>query len=173
MSRKKKYKKEKEKAASPDEDRLKALERAIKEDEYKASPAGSSRNSPAAASSSDRKTDAEKRFEEVQKKRVRDLDHATYSVVDGHVQLAAKVAKLANKSHKDRVNEFNSKLEALSEHHDIPKASYHVLDPTCRTLFLMPFSILGWTRVRRDVCWQWFTTLDCWMSHAPFSCSPC
>ena len=39
---------------------------------------------------------------------------------DDH-QLAAKVARLANKSHKDRVNEFNSKLEALSEHHDIPK----------------------------------------------------
>ena len=39
-------------------------------------------------------------------------------------QLAEKVAKLANKSHKDRVNEFNSKLEALSEHHDIPKVCF-------------------------------------------------
>lgn len=28
---------------------------------------------------------------------------------------------MATKTHKDRVNEFNSKLEALSEHHDIPK----------------------------------------------------
>jgi protein FAM32A len=34
------------------------------------SPAGSSRNSPAAASRSDKKTAAEKRFEEVQKRRV-------------------------------------------------------------------------------------------------------
>ncbi|RDX51054.1 DUF1754-domain-containing protein [Lentinus brumalis] len=96
----------KEKAAPPDEDRLKALERAIQDDEARAaSPAGSGRNSPAiAGSSSDRKTAAEKRFEEVQRKR-----------------LAEKVARLANKSHKDRVNEFNTKLELLSEHHDIPK----------------------------------------------------
>jgi hypothetical protein len=36
------------------------------------------------------------------------------------------VGKLANKTHKDRVAEFNSKLEALSEHHDIPKVGYHV-----------------------------------------------
>lgn len=31
--------------------------------------------------------------------------------------------KMASKTHKDRVHEFNTKLEALSEHHDIPKAS--------------------------------------------------
>ena len=42
-------------------------------------------------------------------------------------QLAAKVAKLANTTHKDRVNEFNSKLEALSEHHDIPKVRHSLL----------------------------------------------
>ncbi|KAI0673315.1 DUF1754-domain-containing protein [Trametes maxima] len=106
VKKKKKSKgKDKEKAASPGEDRLKALERAIQEDEAKAaSPSGSGRNSPAATGTGDRKTPAEKRFEEVQRKR-----------------LADKVARLANKSHKDRVNEFNSKLEALSEHHDIPK----------------------------------------------------
>ncbi|KAI9065917.1 DUF1754-domain-containing protein [Trametes coccinea BRFM310] len=99
--------KEKEKSASPGEDRVKALERAIKEDEAKlGSPSGSGRNSPAVASTSasERKTAAEKRFEEIQKKR-----------------LAEKVARLARKTHKDRVNEFNAKLEALSEHHDIPK----------------------------------------------------
>lgn len=32
-----------------------------------------------------------------------------------------KVSRIAHKTHKDRVNEFNAKLEALSEHHDIPK----------------------------------------------------
>jgi len=37
------------------------------------------------------------------------------------LQLAERVAKLANKTHKDRVNEFNAHLESLSEHHDIPK----------------------------------------------------
>jgi hypothetical protein len=36
-------------------------------------------------------------------------------------QLLEKVAKQAHMTHKDRVHEFNSKLEALSEHHDIPK----------------------------------------------------
>jgi hypothetical protein len=39
------------------------------------------------------------------------------------MQLADKVKKLAGKTHKDRVNDFNTKLEALSEHHDIPKVS--------------------------------------------------
>ncbi|KAF8516128.1 hypothetical protein BU17DRAFT_51110, partial [Hysterangium stoloniferum] len=66
------------------------------------SPNNSGRNSPAAEGG---KTEAEKRFEEMQRER-----------------LAKRVAKLAGTTHKDRVNEFNNKLEALSEHHDIPKA---------------------------------------------------
>ncbi|KAN0133211.1 DUF1754 domain containing protein [Lactarius tabidus] len=71
----------------------------------KASPSGSGRNSPAiGGSSDDKKTAAEKRFQQVQRKRLND-----------------KVKKLAGKTHKDRVHEFNSKLESLSEHHDIPK----------------------------------------------------
>ena len=32
-----------------------------------------------------------------------------------------RVKKLASLTHKDRVHLFNSKLEALSEHHDIPR----------------------------------------------------
>ena len=32
-----------------------------------------------------------------------------------------RVSKAADKSHKERVAEFNNKLEQLSEHHDIPK----------------------------------------------------
>ena len=39
-------------------------------------------------------------------------------------QLAEKVARMATQTHKDRVAEFNAKLEALSEHHDIPKVSF-------------------------------------------------
>jgi hypothetical protein len=38
-------------------------------------------------------------------------------------QLLEKAAKAATKTHKERVEEFNSKLEALSEHYDIPKVS--------------------------------------------------
>ena len=37
------------------------------------------------------------------------------------VQLQEKIRREAGKTHKDRVHEFNAKLEALSEHHDIPK----------------------------------------------------
>ncbi|GAA5854618.1 hypothetical protein JCM8547_004911 [Rhodosporidiobolus lusitaniae] len=64
-------------------------------------------DSPVASSSSapaDGKTEAQRRFEEVQRKRLLD-----------------KAAKAAVKSHKDRVAEFNEKLENLSEHYDIPK----------------------------------------------------
>ncbi|KAF9225450.1 DUF1754-domain-containing protein [Gyrodon lividus] len=68
------------------------------------STSGSNRASPSLSSSNDRKTDAERRFEEVQRRR-----------------LESKVAKMAHKTHKDRVNELNAKLESLSEHHDIPK----------------------------------------------------
>ncbi|KAK4055521.1 hypothetical protein OIV83_000067 [Microbotryomycetes sp. JL201] len=50
------------------------------------------------------KTEAQRRFEEVQKKR-----------------MLEKAAKAATKSHKDRVAEFNAKLERLSEHHDMPR----------------------------------------------------
>ncbi|OJA19544.1 carbomoyl phosphate synthetase large subunit [Rhizopogon vesiculosus] len=68
------------------------------------SPSGSNRDSPALSGNNDRKTDAERRFEEAQRRR-----------------LADKVARLARKTHKDRVNELNARLESLSEHHDIPK----------------------------------------------------
>ncbi|RKP13057.1 CGI-144-like protein, partial [Piptocephalis cylindrospora] len=50
------------------------------------------------------KTDAEQRFEERQKAR-----------------LMNKVVKIAEKSHKEKVQEFNERLEKMSEHYDIPK----------------------------------------------------
>lgn len=56
------------------------------------------------------KTTAERRFEEVQKKR-----------------LAEKAKKQALKTHKDRVADFNDRLEAQSEHFDIPKVSNNFL----------------------------------------------
>lgn len=33
----------------------------------------------------------------------------------------ARLEKLASKTHKERVREFNEHLGSLSEHHDIPK----------------------------------------------------
>ncbi|KAJ1652116.1 hypothetical protein IWQ61_007479 [Dispira simplex] len=50
------------------------------------------------------KTEAERKFEEVQKKRKMD-----------------RIRNLANKSHRERVAELNQYLEGLSEHYDIPK----------------------------------------------------
>ncbi|KAI9484083.1 MAG: hypothetical protein EXX96DRAFT_520933 [Benjaminiella poitrasii] len=50
------------------------------------------------------KTEAQRKFEETQRRRQME-----------------RVSKAAMKSHKDRVQEFNQKLEQLSEHHDIPK----------------------------------------------------
>ncbi|GAA5865454.1 hypothetical protein JCM3774_005643 [Rhodotorula dairenensis] len=68
--------------------------------------AGASRSdAPSAGSTANPyKTEAERRFEEVQRKRLLD-----------------KAAKQALKSHKERVAEFNEKLENMSEHYDIPK----------------------------------------------------
>ncbi|KAG6817981.1 hypothetical protein H0H87_012449 [Tephrocybe sp. NHM501043] len=116
---KKKKKKSKSKSASEkDQDREKVKKLLFREDEESRSLSGSGSNSPTPSSGSSRKTEAEKRFEEVQKRR-----------------LAERVAKLASKTHKDRVSEFNNHLESLSEHHDIPKLkATYVHPPTQRIL---------------------------------------
>ncbi|SNX86265.1 uncharacterized protein MEPE_04974 [Melanopsichium pennsylvanicum] len=49
-------------------------------------------------------TDAERKFEEVKRKRMQQ-----------------RIAKEARTSHKDKVDAFNKYLASLSEHHDIPK----------------------------------------------------
>lgn len=59
-------------------------------------------------------TESERRYEEVRRKR-----------------LAEKVRKEAKKSHKDRVQEFNDKLERLSEHHDLPRVCTVPDSATC------------------------------------------
>ncbi|KIY69186.1 DUF1754-domain-containing protein [Cylindrobasidium torrendii FP15055 ss-10] len=105
---KKKKKKSKDKDPSSKTSGEKAREKEkLREALYNdasASGSGNGSDSGAPSSSSSRKTEAEKRFEEVQRER-----------------LLKRVAKLAGKTHKDRVNEFNNHLESLSEHHDIPK----------------------------------------------------
>lgn len=52
----------------------------------------------------DRRTEAEKRFEQRQMQLEQD-----------------RLKKLASKSHRDRVKDFNDYLSNLSEHHDIPR----------------------------------------------------
>ncbi|KAG2156645.1 DUF1754-domain-containing protein [Suillus bovinus] len=105
----KKKKKSKPKSSSQsdsakDRERERLKELLFKEEAELASDSASGSNSSALPGSDTRKTDAERRFEEAQRRR-----------------LETKVAQLARKTHKDRVNELNAKLESLSEHHDIPK----------------------------------------------------
>jgi protein FAM32A len=50
------------------------------------------------------KTDAEKRFDKVRQQRER-----------------IAVEKMADKSYRERIDEFNKKISSESEHHDIPK----------------------------------------------------
>lgn len=52
----------------------------------------------------DRRTAAERKHDEIQAKRA-----------------SEKTKKMALKSHRERVAEFNAHLASLSEHHDIPK----------------------------------------------------
>ena len=52
----------------------------------------------------DRRTAAERKYDDIQAKRA-----------------AEKTKKMALKSHRERVAEFNAHLASLSEHHDIPK----------------------------------------------------
>lgn len=58
------------------------------------------------------------------------------------------MTKLAKQTHKDRVHEFNEKLESLSEHHDIPKVS---LTSSLVENFSLLCGLLGWTRLTRRV----------------------
>ncbi|KAF8167634.1 hypothetical protein B0H34DRAFT_854542 [Crassisporium funariophilum] len=104
VKKKKKKSKAKSEASTKNQELEKVKELLFQEEDVDRTPSGSGRNSPSVSGGPSRKTEAEKRFEEVQKRR-----------------LGQRVAKLANKTHKDRVSEFNSHLESLSEHHDIPK----------------------------------------------------
>jgi hypothetical protein len=66
-------------------------------------------------------------------------------VVSFLAQLEQRVHKLAKKTHKDRVADFNKHLETLSEHHDIPKVSKYptaLLQPNLTASFrLVPDKI--------------------------------
>lgn len=44
--------------------------------------------------------------------------------IDTTKQQMERILKKASKSHKQRVEEFNSHLDSLSEHYDIPKVSW-------------------------------------------------
>ncbi|TNY22076.1 DUF1754-domain-containing protein [Rhodotorula diobovata] len=109
-TKKKKKKSSSSKKARDEGDRERAVSASGSGQERSESPAvtgggggGASASSSTSVAASG-KTEAQRRFEEVQRKR-----------------LLEKAAKAAVKSHKERVAEFNEKLENLSEHYDIPK----------------------------------------------------
>eukprot|EP00891_Asterochloris_glomerata_P003545 jgi/Astpho2/3545/Aster-x0167 len=59
---------------------------------------------PEPSEAEDRRTPAERRYDEMMAKRA-----------------AEKTKKMAMKSHRERIAEYNEHLSNLSEHHDIPK----------------------------------------------------
>mmetsp|Transcript_15075 Transcript_15075/g.38325 ORF Transcript_15075/g.38325 Transcript_15075/m.38325 type:complete len:114 (+) Transcript_15075:211-552(+) len=65
---------------------------------------GEASGSAAERGLADNRTKAEKRFDEIMKRR--ELD---------------EIMKAADKTHRQRVKEFNEKLASMSEHYDIPK----------------------------------------------------
>ncbi|RUS23843.1 hypothetical protein BC938DRAFT_474525 [Jimgerdemannia flammicorona] len=90
--KKKKSKKDKEKLSA-------AFQSALREETGSGSDSGSSKPIRVVT-----KTAAELKFEETRRKRQEE-----------------KVKKAATKSHKEKVAEFNQKLEEMTEHYDIPK----------------------------------------------------
>ena len=82
------------------------------------------------------------------------------------MQLADKVKKLAGKTHKDRVNDLNTKLEALSEHHDIPKVSItdNLLVPRLISFIRSVLDKVGRVPPRSSV--DYFRRIARWMSSA-------
>ncbi len=92
-------KKKKRKKADKGEHAATAL--ALVEDEEGAAAGGSKAARPPPP---DTRTDAQRRHDEAMAARE-----------------AARIRELAAKSHRERVAEFNDKLAAMSEHHDIPK----------------------------------------------------
>jgi protein FAM32A len=97
--RKKKHKKAKSAATENERN----AETESMQDVLTKKPTSSESSSRAATS----KTKAELKFQEMQEKRQMD-----------------RILKKAEKTHKQRVEDFNKHLDSLSEHYDIPKVSW-------------------------------------------------
>ncbi|ORY33018.1 hypothetical protein BCR39DRAFT_504009 [Naematelia encephala] len=95
--------KKKKKKSHSSSDRAK-VDSHIEEKDKVAGAGVGAEGSKAGASGGRKLTEAERRFEETQRKRREE-----------------RAAKGAKTSHKDRVSEFNAKLDRLSEHHDMPR----------------------------------------------------
>ncbi len=79
----------------------------VREDHDERRGSASVSASPAPASSGRRMTDAERRFEDVQRKRREE-----------------RAKKNAHLTHKERVAQLNARLDSMSEHYDMPRVSW-------------------------------------------------
>jgi hypothetical protein len=86
-------------------------------------------------------TESERKFEEVQRIRVSEDGFAEGSHAH-QFQREERAKKTATQSHKDRVAEYNAKLERLSEHHDMPKVSLGM----CARQYV-ELIIVDWSRI--------------------------
>ncbi|KAI9219532.1 hypothetical protein BC828DRAFT_349275, partial [Blastocladiella britannica] len=50
-----------------------------------------------------------------------------------------RIEKLAAKSHKEKVDEYNKYLSSLSEHHDIPRVRFFFSSSTIQCIYLRTF----------------------------------
>ena len=101
VDKKKKKKKKKKNEKNEDGDGAAAGALALVEDNEDGGGVGTGKAAPPP---SDTRTDAQRRHDAAMAARE-----------------AARIRELAAKSHRERVAEFNDKLAAMSEHHDIPK----------------------------------------------------
>lgn len=107
----------------------KRSEREHERDERRGSGSASASASPAppSASAPGRKmTDAERRFEEVQRKRVSRGQLMEHDGAD--VQREERAKRNAHQTHKERVAQLNARLDSMSEHYDMPRVSAPLVD---------------------------------------------
>lgn len=86
------------------------------------------------------------------------------------LQLAKKVRQEAKMSHKDKVSEFNQKLERQSEHHDLPRVSpttMHVLSLCHADVPHVTLLAVRSVPVKRYICRIWSTLLQSIRSGMP------
>lgn len=69
-------------------------------------------------------TDAERRFEEVQRKRVSRYGLRGRSGVNTDAKREERAKKNAHQTHKERVAQLNARLDSMSEHYDMPRVSW-------------------------------------------------
>ena len=91
------------------------------------------------------KTQAERKFEEVKRRRVRKILANQFRIFKRSKQQAERdIEKMASKSHRQKVEEFNKQLDKLPTHFDIPKVFFILVFCVALLIFLCSS---GWSRL--------------------------